>query len=250
MNFLPIEIAESANLVDTLYSYPENDPWYDGMLESGIWDPTRAIDITVYNLQDQADTMTITLLSIYSPVNRSLSFGITITDSTYDEDILVLAFKTNPSEDITIFDDGWGHGIGQDLKVIFCDSNQTLDYLTLDPIFHGEEDTNHGGTDDIYGTGTWDGTKYVYELHTFLNSTDTNGKDYQLTESSQIEFFVVYIEDDSGKFFSQVREDDHDYDYCILNIGQPALLGLQSLYVIGSLIASFTVITYLYRKRK
>ncbi|MHA1126781.1 MAG: hypothetical protein ACTSO7_11365 [Candidatus Heimdallarchaeota archaeon] len=193
--------------------------------------------------------MTVSLLSIYNTVNGSLSFAVTIPDATHNEDAFALIFKTNTTADLVDNSGGWTFGVGYDIKVIYCVDNTTADGVTYNDQLDGALDTDVGGSEDTYATGTWDGTKYVYEMHTFLFLIDPNGADYQLAENDQIEFFVFYQED-LGTIYSQIREDEGDFEYCTLNIGAPVLSGTTLLFVISSLIASFTVMVFVYRKKK
>jgi len=246
---IPIKITHAATQKGILYSYNENDALYDGILESSIWNPTRAIDITLYNIDDQSITMNISILSIFNIVNGSLSFGISIPDTTHGFDIFVLCFKVNPVEPLTIFDSQWGHGIGHDLKIISCYDGLTADGITHEHAFNGRSDVVVAGTEDTYSNGVWDGSQYVIELHTFLDSGDTNGADYSLAENSQIDFFCVYLEETSGYTYTQVREDDGDYDYCTLNVGSSVLSGPSLLFIISGLITTLFVISSITKKK-
>ncbi|MHA1126782.1 MAG: hypothetical protein ACTSO7_11370 [Candidatus Heimdallarchaeota archaeon] len=49
---IPIQVVQSSTQVSTLYSYVENDPWYDGYLEPTLWDTTRALDVTLYKIKE------------------------------------------------------------------------------------------------------------------------------------------------------------------------------------------------------
>ena len=250
LSCIPIQITQSSTNVGTLYSYVENDPWYDGYLEPTIWDTTRAIDITLYDLTDQEKDMTITLLSVYNTVNGSLSFGIIVPDISLGDDLLALIFKTNTTADLIVNNGGWRFTGWNDMKGAFFQYNESVDGVTYDDDLDGTDDTYAGGLENTYGNGTWDGLQYVFEMHTFLNLTDSLGADYRLGENSQIEFFVMFQDSHTGILYTQIREDDGDYDYCILNIGEPASTAPTTLFVLGSVIASFAVITYLSRKRK
>jgi len=247
---IPIRITQSTVLVNTLYSYSENDPIYDGVLEDTLWKTTRAIDITLYNIDDQTQTMVISIMSIYNEVNGSLSFGVIIPDATYDRDTFGIVFKTNATEELAVYNIEWGFGVGHNLKAIYCADNATGDGLSAWYELDGLYDEDAGGTEDTYGAGTYDGSKYIYEMHTFLDTGDTNGADYSLARNDKIEFLVLYLEADSSATYIQIRETDGDYDYCILNIGKQELLGPSTWFIVASLVASLAVIAYVSRKRK
>lgn len=254
LSCIPIQLIQSSANVGTLYSYIENDPCYDGYLESTIWDTTRAIDITLYNLEDQGESIEITLLSVYNTVNGSLSFGLIVPDTTLsDDDLIALIFRTNTNADFVVNNGEWTFTCENDMKGAFLQYNESVDGVTYEDELDGTDDELAGGFENTYGKGKWDGLQYVFEMHTFLNITDPLGADYRLGENSQIEFFVMFQDSHSGILYTQIREADGDYDYCVLNIGELATTTPSTvpttLFVLGSVFASFAVITYLSRKR-
>ncbi|MHA1442814.1 MAG: hypothetical protein ACTSPK_13285 [Candidatus Heimdallarchaeota archaeon] len=250
VSFIPIQVTQSALNVDALYSYSEDAPVVDGVLEDTLWKITREIDVTLYLLNDQSTIMGISIMSIYDETTEIIYFGITIPDVSFDNDIFAIAFKTNTTADLVVYDSGWGYGGGHDAKIIYCNDNDTADGITYANQLDGTTDTGAGGTNDIDGVGTYDGSQYVYEISMPLDSGDTNGADFSLARLDTIEFFVFYLEDGCSADYTQIRETDGDYDYCTLNVGRQGLLGPSTWFIVASLVSSLAVIAYVSRRRK
>lgn len=247
VNLIPIQLSQSATLVDTLYSYPNTKPVLDGLLTDAEWQDAKEIEITLYDIDHLTNTVEISLMSTYNITEGTISFGVTINNTEFLA--LFLIFKTNTSDDLIRKNAFWGYGKNHDVKYVLSSTNTSYDTFTGDfllPIMSYDEDL--GGTNDTEGKCQMTSELYTVELTTSLNSGDELGYDFNLAENSQIEFTLVMW--DGRLTYSPIRLDDNDYDYYILNVGKENPLGLSTFFIVGSLVTSIAVVSLLSRKRK
>lgn len=246
--FIPLQITQAAESVDTLYSYPEDVPVIDGYLEPEIWSYSRELQIKLYGYYDLAAILILSIIAVYNEENGTISFGVTVPDDTIGNDTFIIIFKTNSASPLLIYDDIWTFGNNHDAKIFYSDLNVSVDGLTDATLSGGPFDTDVGGINNIQANGTHTGTQYTFEFTTPLDSGDTLGKDISLVKKDEIDFFVMYRDD--GFTYSQIRTLDQDYDYCSLKIGKKGLLGPSTFFIFASLISTFIVFSFIARKRQ
>ena len=248
VSFIPIQITQSLVLGDTLYSYPEDVPVIDGLLEVDIWQFSRKLDIKLYSFFDQENILYLSIMAVYNEANGSLTLGVTIPDDGISTEFFGIAFKTNVTHPLVYFDNFWRYSMNNDIKLFYPHLNSSDDGVTYDIGIGGFFDIPLGGFNNTFGRSTHTGSQYTFELTTPLDSGDTAGKDFSLAKKDKIDFFIFYTDD--SEFYSQIRIADGDYDYCTLVIGKKGLLGPSTFFIVASLVASLAVIAYVSRKRK
>jgi len=223
MVFLLIPKVQAANLTNTLYSFEEPVPEIDGFFESSIWNTTTMINVTLYDITDQLTTMNISVMSVYNESLGLITFGFIFEDNVPDLDTFGIVFKTNAAYDLYVDNSGWGYGIGHDVKWLDIESDDSYDLVTVDYGFESmSPDSSNGGTgDDVYSRNTHNGLSYNTELKFYLDSGDPGTMDVSLAHNDQIDFTLYYGDFTTSTYYNQLREDDNDFDYCSLVIGEP-----------------------------
>ncbi|MHA1126783.1 MAG: hypothetical protein ACTSO7_11375 [Candidatus Heimdallarchaeota archaeon] len=254
-SFLPVQLVQASE-VGTFYSYSEVEPTIDGVLEEDLWKLSRKLDIDLYNLHDQSDNFTISVMSIYSKEYASITFALEIPDSSDDDDYLFLVFKTNTTDDLVKYKPDlapvfWHTSSNNDIKEYSTNTNigedaKSSGYNIAGQIF----DPNCGGTNDVLAAAhQHNGSMYSIEFMTKLDSGDVNGADISLSRYDTVDFFIMYYRDDFSKLYTQIRIDDQEWDYCVLKIGKPGLLGPEPWFIVTSLISTLAVFSNIKRKK-
>ena len=247
LNIIPIQITQSATLVDTLYSIPNTKPILDGVLTNAEWQDAKEIKITLYRTLNTSRTIDISLKSTYNITEGTISFGAQYNGTEFSA--LFFIFKTNTTDALIKKNTFWEFGKNHDTKWFSRWSNDSYDTFSdgfFLPIRYYDEDL--GGTNDTEGKCHMTSEQYSIELTTPLNSGDTLGYDFNLAENSEIEFTLVFW--DGRLTYSPARFEDNDFDYYILYVGKERPLGISTFFIIGSFITSIAVITVLSRKKR
>lgn len=222
---IPVAIVKAPVKKDLIYTcYHSTPPIIDGHLGNAEWLPAITYNITLYNLVNQADTILIKVMTLYTEENN-LIFGITIPDTDEGEadDQLAIVLKTNSGDPLVRkYDEGWGYGKDQDIKYIYSHNNHSVDGFTKDvAALNWDEDVSIAtGTEDSVGKVHPETTYDEYELEFPLDSGDIAGKDPSLALNDDIEIFFLYKDDSAVTVttYSQIREADGDFDYHALRI--------------------------------
>ena len=242
---------------DLIYTcYHPTPPVIDGHLGVAEWAPATKHNVTLYNLANQADTILIRVMALYTEENN-LIFGITVPDTDLGEmdDHLAIVFKTASGEPLVQYAadaEQWHYGKYHDIKYIYSHNNHSTDGLTTDTgLLTWDDDLTVSGTEDSVGKCHPRTTVDEYELEFPLNSGDTAGKDPSLAINDDIEIFFYYKNDGAAapQIYTQIREDDGDYDYNALRIACTSAtpISLHSI-IISTLTISMALI--IYRKKK
>ncbi len=247
----PIIQTEAAVLNGEIMSYESTAPAIDGTLNSFEWSDGEPTTITLYELNNIADTLDIEIMSLYS-VNEIIYFGVTIPDTNATNDYLLIAFRTNGSSPLILGStpETMRFGNGNDMKIGFVHNNVTDDAYSLD---YGPEivfDTDEGGTNDIEGKCHTNATHVTFEWAIPFNSGDTNGRDFNIWIGIQMNCFIYYFEDENDKRYTQIRKSESDYDYSRVQlIGETPTASIKQIVTIFGT-AGIGISVILLRKRK
>ncbi|MBD3190885.1 MAG: hypothetical protein GF308_09590 [Candidatus Heimdallarchaeota archaeon] len=197
-------------------------PVVDGVFTPGEWtDAEPPVEITLYNKMLQTDTLTIKMMSVYTP--NSLFIGVNVPDSTVGgNDRLMILFRTNTTTPFMTSGGPSTHCVyakGNDVKLIWVHNNHSVDGYTVGGSQAYEDDVSHGGIDNGQGKCHFDGTKITFELVFSMSSGDTQGFDPSLSAGDNIDIFSYYFEDTATKEYYQYRYSDGDFDHNVLHIG-------------------------------
>lgn len=254
IGIIPIQKTQSFVLSNTLHSYAGSTPIIDDIFESSIWDEPKEEKILLYDIELQSNSLEISVKSVFDETSGNITFSITIPDTSANIDIFWFVFRTNSTNELVYYDNDWAYGLHQDMKIFYTFENKGHDGYTFWNNIDGNMDIVLSGQNDVFARGTHDGSKYQIEMTTPLDSGDRNGTDFNLALNDQIEFTVFYLEDTSDIYFTQIRESDNDFDYCILKIGKSGLLGFSISELIFGLISlvmvSSIVIRYKNHRKK
>ena len=247
INFLTIQLTQSLTNVGTLNSIQASQPNIDGIINDSEWSEAQELEIQLY-LESFPSTLllNITMMSIYDETAGTISFALTIPDGTEDQsDGVYLVFKTNPEEELIITQPSFNFGEGHDLKAYTPYYDMLMDACSTSGI--PLDDATAGGTNDGSGKSQHDSGQYTIELVFPLASGDVLGKDFNLTEGSEIEFTVLYFKE--GSVYSQM----HDLTFDCLNLSllpSTKLFGIEKFVLITGLISSMLMVIVITRKRK
>ncbi|MHA1126777.1 MAG: hypothetical protein ACTSO7_11345 [Candidatus Heimdallarchaeota archaeon] len=189
-------------------------------------------------------------MSTYDLTTNSVSFGVTVPDSTFDSDFFTMVFKTNTTEELYVGNPFQGMGGDNDMKTFMTKVNATIDVFTVNATLDGIPDEIAGGSEDTEGKMRYSSGVYTLEFSTSLDSGDTLGHDISLAENDQIEFTVMYYDNLITHIYTQSHVIDDNFDYCILKIGKPKLFGIETFALIASLISSMIISAVIKRKKK
>jgi len=247
LSCIPIQITQSAVKKFIFYSYPTTEPVLDGEPTLQEWSTTHAIIFLMDNIGNPSQTMNVTMMSSYDTTAGTVSFAMIIPDSTVNSDVFLLIFRTNTEDELINIDPALGFGANQDIKGFSPAFNETADGVTSEGTISAVNDMTLGGTNDGQGNYQYSAGKYTIEMTFPLDSGDTIGHDFSLAKNSQIEFTLMYI-DDEATTYTVINLTD--FDSFILNIGKPKLFGVGTIAMIIGLASSMIVITIIKRKRK
>jgi len=257
ISIIPAGIVKAEVKTNTIYTcYQATPPVIDGHHESWEWTPAVPESIRLYNIVNQADTINITVMTLYTEEDN-LIFGVKIldTDNGEADDQLAIVLQTNTADPLVRkYDEGWGYGKDQDIKYIYSHNNYSVDGLTKDYVgFTWVDDISLAGTEDSVGKVHPEIGVDYYELEFPLDSGDTAGMDPALAINSDIAIFFLYKDDSSVavKTYSQIREADGDFDYAVLTIACTSAASIQLFpIIVGIITISFAGILYSKKKKK
>ncbi|NHJ05608.1 MAG: hypothetical protein EAX90_12350 [Candidatus Heimdallarchaeota archaeon] len=230
-------IIKSATMVSTINSYPALAPTIDGKLPTEEWENSEKVAVTLYEINDETDTIILDIWSLYDEAELSFYLGIEIKSQISDFYFFIV-FRTN--ESASIVDDSTYQELifnaGHDIKVIDSFENDTLDGVTAND-YIGRPDTSVGGSFDSYGRWSKTTTSLICEMSLPMDTGDIEGGDPNLVVGDSIEVFFVFSEDlwDFENYYSQLKTTTGDYEYCTLKLSKTAKATLTINIVIISI---------------
>ncbi len=211
-----IPISAKIN-VGTIYACnSQSEPIIDGKLESKAWSMGIEKEVLLYDLYNQTNQMIINIMSI--SFENTFYFGITFKDNFHLDDVFGIVFRNSEEELIYGLDNKlYTFGGKFDFKSFFVFYNDSKDGYTMHTYLDGYFDEDFGGSDDTAGKCTYNDGFYFIEISMPYNSYDSIGADLVAEKREEIEIFILY-NNDSNTLFTQIREYDEDFDYCILQL--------------------------------
>ena len=238
--------------VGTLYSCPADPvPTIDGVLDGIEWKEGVPLTVKLYNLDAQADTMDIEIMSLYDNDNR-IYFGITYLDDKINpEDNFWMVFKSIEGDPLCFppHNASGMYGLNHDMKFIHHYSNKTIDGYTMDTLYYNWLPDDPPGVDNGEGKCHENGTHVTIEMRFPFNSGDSLGADFALAVNASVEFFVGFHDEDKHIDFFQIREADNDFDYLKLQVSCTAVVPVPVISILLGLMMT-SVIAVLYKKKR
>jgi len=246
--FLPAQMAKGVSYIP-YYSKESDTPVIDGNIDDSPWTSTPK-NLRLYNMSNQLDYIDVIFKSIYNDTDETISIGLKIP-TTASDDILYITFKNGQTTYLMEVGLPWRFTTGNDQKVINLQSNAFIDRSTNGVDLYGADDISNSGTLDFSCYSVHDGTYYNVEFSAPQNSGDTNGHDFDLKSDNSTEFFVMFYDDTSQTYYSQILESDESRDYCYINLTRTTYT-LNTLLIIGSFISSILLFSSIraWKKRK
>ncbi len=240
--------------VDILYSCPSVDPSIDGYFYTWAaeWIDGVPIDVTLYEINNQADKLEIQIMSIQGN-DYYIYFGVTIPNTVIEGDTLYLVFRDVEGQPLCVPPHKWDGNYGKDHDTIamFMHNNHTIDMFTKDVIhYEYAADTDNGGTNDGMGKCHLNGTHVTVETSKAFNTGDTLGYDFNLVVNGSIEMFIWFYDGDLNKHYSMIREADNDYDYLTLKVQCTPAAPVPIGFIIASIFVTATSAVIIKKRRK
>ncbi|MBD3191265.1 MAG: hypothetical protein GF308_11505 [Candidatus Heimdallarchaeota archaeon] len=201
--------------------YTSTAPKVDGHLNPGEWDDANdPVEITLYNITDQNDTLIVEMQSVYTD-NETVYLGITVPDSNLDDDQLMILFRSNLDEEFIVPPPraNFTYTKDNDVKMFWAHNNYSEDGYTMGMAREWRPDTIAGGTEDSEGKCHFTGSAITFELCFPFRTSDSNGHDISLEIGAEVEMFLYYYESSTLTEYLQGREADGDFDFNTLKIG-------------------------------
>ncbi|NHJ48883.1 MAG: hypothetical protein FK733_13950 [Asgard group archaeon] len=222
----------------------------DGVLDPHEWINGTNYKVKLYDILDQTNTKEIWVKSVF--YHDKLFIGITLEDIDPTNDFIAIIFRNNETSPMIIEISGlFWFFYGHDYKGLYIDSNTAQDaYLNYEGIGY-ENDTKVGGTNDLIAMSHINSTFTTCEFEMPLDSGDTNGFDFKLDLGDSIDIIFYYREVESLAVYSQLREDDGDFDYNVLKIIDPDAFYIDisiGNYII--MISSCVIVIVIIRKKR
>ncbi|NHK30893.1 MAG: hypothetical protein FK730_06040 [Asgard group archaeon] len=215
LNAIPISAKINVGTINSCSS--QNEPVIDGRLENTVWSVGEEKEIILFDLYDQTNQMTITIISI--SFENTLYFGVTIRDNFHLSDVFGIVFRNSEEELIYGLESKlYTFGGKFDFKSFLVFNNDSEDGYTMNTYLDGYFDEDFGGSDDTVGKCTYNDGSYSIEFSMPYISFDSIGADLVAENREEIEIFLLY-NNDSNTLFTQIREYDEDFDYCLLFLG-------------------------------
>lgn len=250
--FLTTTLVVAPVTVGTLYSCPADPiPVIDGTLGAIEWKEGVPLTVKLYNLNAQADTMEIEIMSLYDNDLR-IYFGITyLDDSINPEDYLFLIFQDAEGTAICTppHNASGGFNDNHDMKFMWLHNNHTVDHFTKGPGYNWADDVSNGGVDNGIGKCHENGTHITVEMRFPLNTVDSLGYDINLAINGSVNMFIGYHDEDKHIDWFQVRESDNDYDLIRLQVSCTAASPVPVIYILLGLMVT-SVVSFLYKKKR
>ncbi|NHJ40827.1 MAG: hypothetical protein FK731_12420 [Asgard group archaeon] len=246
-------VVNAKTHVGTIYSRESSTPTVDGVLNVAEWSEGISQDITMYEVRDQLKELELSVMSLYD-VDEILYLGITIYDDTTGLDELAILIRVSASELISTVGTTYTDvefNADHDLKMVYLHNNVTED-LVVSGLGQGIPDGNFGGTNDITGKCHYFTDSYItVELAIPFDSSDVPAAfDPVMHVNDKIELLFLYKNETTETIYSQVRVDDDDYDYVILDIGGSPTQTANGLTIIATVVCLLSVNAIYISKRK
>ncbi|MBN1328300.1 MAG: hypothetical protein JXA54_02390 [Candidatus Heimdallarchaeota archaeon] len=233
--------------IGTVFSCVSADPTIDGKIhQTTEWKEGKPIDVKLFNLADQTQTLGVQIQSVYGYDNL-IYFGILIPkDSLNPEDYFFMVFRThetNPLVNRPYNADG-SFGAENDLKFMWLHNNHSMDGFTKGVSYTWADDVSNGGVDNGIGKCDFNGTYIHIEMRFPFNSGDALGYDFNLYVNATIEMFLWFHDEDTGIDYTQIMEDDNDFQYLMLDLSCTGLspLRLEFLFLGLLVVSAFSII--------
>ena len=235
-----------------LYTCPAiPDPSVDGNVDTVVeWKDGIPLDITLFNLANQADELDIEIMSVYG-ADLIIYYAITIPDTAINpEDYFFMVFKTHEVNPIVENATQFGNfGAENDVKFMWFHNNHSMDAFTKGIGFTWADDVSNGGVDNGQGKCQNNGTHTTIEMAFPFNTGDTSGFDVSLFINGTTELFLWYHDEDSHKDFCQIRSTDVDWDFIKQEINCSATTPIPIAFVFFGLMVT-AIAAVFYRKRR
>ena len=254
LSFIPIQAIASYDFtIYFIYALERKEPIIDGIIEGSPWSYNFR-GIRLYNQSDSTDYIDISIKALHNDTTKTVTIGLKIP-TTNSDDILRITFRKNYSalDSFVAFGEPWRFSKGNDQKVFHLLQDVKTDCHTNGVDLESVADTSVGGTNDFYGQAIHDGTHYVVEMGFTQNSGDTVGYDIDLETKNNTQFFLWYYDHDTQTTYSLIEVEDGSKDSCHLMLSgrrKTITITLNAISIIGSLIGTLLVTTYIIRRRR
>jgi len=235
----------------TITAYESPAPIIDGKFNIGEWNLAYPASVKLYDFYNQSRELNIEIMALFS-ADLILYIGVIVPDvSASGDDNIAIAFKTNEAEPLIKGGgvDPFTFGNHHDIKSYFPQGSLSIDGYTSDVGMNCASDIPASGVNDLTAAHNETGTYVTFEFAFPMDSGDTYGYDVQLAVGNEIEIFSWFVDDDTGKIYSQCRETDADYDYNVLYISAYTTPVSVPIVVIITGLISISA-TFLINKRK
>jgi hypothetical protein len=235
LSTIPLSAKINVGTINSCHS--QSEPIIDGKLEIEAWSTGIEKEVLLYDLYNQTNQMTFSIMSI--SYENTLYFGITVKDNFHLNDVFGIVFRNSDEELVYGLENKlYTFGGKFDFKSFLVLNNNSEDGYTMHTYLDGYYDEDFGGTDDTTGKCTYNDGSYSIEFSMPYISLDSIGADLIAENGEEIEIFLLY-NNDSNTLFTQIREYDEDFDYCILFLGCSFGLSLSPFTIILGL---FTIV--------
>lgn len=252
ISFMPLIAVHGSTLYITYISAGAN-PIVDGNLSDLPWSEFSYRGVRLYNFTNEEDYIDIEFMGLYNDTTKTVSFAIRIP-TTYSNDIFKMTFDTNNSFFyLRLFESSpWIFIEGNDQKEFNLVDDIKTDCVTTGQLLETEPDTSVGGTNDFYGKAIHDGTHFNIEMTIPQNSGDVEGCDVELETNNNTGILLWYYDDSTQTTYGPIysASNTRDRHRLVISGRNPYTLPITPLFIIGSLITTLLIVTFVYRRRK
>ncbi|MBD3190291.1 MAG: hypothetical protein GF308_06590 [Candidatus Heimdallarchaeota archaeon] len=239
-------------MVNTLHTCEATpDPNVDGKIDKAVeWKAGWPITVTLYDLTNQANKIDIEIISVYG-ADQIVYYAVTVPDTGINpEDYFFMVFRTHEVDPIVEIPNIDGRfNKEHDVKFMWLHNNHSMDAFTTGTWFNWADDPSNGGSDDGFGKCRNNRSHTTIEMSFPFDTSDLNGFDVILSLNATVELFLWYHDEDVGRDYCQIRENDADWDYLEQIIDSTKCGPIPLPYVFLGLIG-ISVITVIIRGRR
>lgn len=228
------------------------DPNVDGKIDKAVeWKAGWPITVTLFDLADQTNKIDIEIISVYGADNI-VYYAVTVPDTGINpEDYFFMVFRTHEANPIVETPNIDGRFYKEhDVKLMWLHNNHSMDAWTTGTWFNWADDPSNGGTDNGYGKCRNNRSHTTIEMSFPFDTSDLNGFDVVLSLKATVELFLWYHDEDVGRDYCQIRENDADWDYLEQIIDSTKCTPLPLPYVFLGLIGISVITVVIKGKRK
>ncbi|HUT80277.1 MAG TPA: hypothetical protein VMZ29_03665 [Candidatus Bathyarchaeia archaeon] len=238
--------------VGTVFSCRSADPLIDGTIHQiPEWEKGKPINVKLYNLIDESDTLMVQIQSVYGEDNL-IYFGIVIPHEALDpEDYFFIIFRQRDSTPFVNppYNKDGSFGKEHDLKMMWLHNNHTTDGFTKDIGYTWADDVSNGGIDNGFGKCYDNRTHIQIEMKFPFNSGDSLGYDFNLYVNATIEMFLWFHDEKKGIDYTQIKETSNDFEYLLLDLSCTGAIPLRLEFIFLGLI-SVSALSIIIKKRR